>query len=55
MWQNLFKITEKGRSIRLEEGRAEQNAFQTLKELLDTAPLLQYPDFTRSFIIITDA
>ncbi|PNF39993.1 hypothetical protein B7P43_G15585 [Cryptotermes secundus] len=33
----------------------QQNAFQTLKELLVTAPILQYPDFSRPFIITADA
>jgi hypothetical protein len=33
----------------------QQNAFQTPKELLVTAPILEYPDFTRPFIITTDA
>jgi hypothetical protein len=32
----------------------QQNAFQTLKELLVTASILQYPYFTRPFIITTD-
>ena len=30
-------------------------AFEELKELLTTAPLLKYPDFTRPFIMETDA
>ncbi|PNF18074.1 hypothetical protein B7P43_G03322 [Cryptotermes secundus] len=30
-------------------------AFNTLKELLITEPLLQYPDFTRPFVLTTDA
>jgi hypothetical protein len=33
----------------------QQNAFQTLKELLTTAPILQFPDFSQPFIITTDA
>jgi hypothetical protein len=33
----------------------QQNAFQTLKELLVMAPILQYPDYSRLFIITTDA
>jgi hypothetical protein len=32
----------------------QQNAFQTLNELLVTAPISQYPDFTRPLIITTD-
>ena len=30
-------------------------AFNTLKQLLISQPLLQYPDFTRPFILTTDA
>lgn len=33
----------------------EQNAFDTLKRLITTAPNLAFPDFTRSFILDTDA
>jgi len=32
-----------------------ENAFITLKTLLMTEPLLQYPDFTRPFVLTTDA
>jgi hypothetical protein len=32
----------------------EQKAFQTLQELLTTAPILQFPDFSRPFIVTTD-
>lgn len=32
-----------------------QNAFVELKELLVSKPLLQYPDFSRPFIVTTDA
>ena len=31
------------------------DAFVTLKELLTTEPLLEYPDFTRPFVLTTDA
>jgi hypothetical protein len=34
--------------------RAE-DAFVTLKDLLTNEPLLQYPDFTRPFVLTTDA
>ena len=34
--------------------RAE-DAFVTLKDLLTNGPLLQYPDFTRQFVLTTDA
>ena len=32
-----------------------QNAFETLKESLTTAPVLPYPDQDRLFIVVTDA
>ena len=32
-----------------------EDTFVTLKELLMTEPLLQYPDFTRPFVLTTDA
>jgi hypothetical protein len=36
-------------------GEEEQNAFETVKEKLVSAPVLSIPDFTRSFILQTDA
>ena len=33
----------------------QENAFQTLKDHLITAPILQYPDFKQPFYIHTDA
>ncbi|CAK9832809.1 Retrovirus-related Pol polyprotein from transposon 297 [Anthophora retusa] len=38
------------------EWRTEQErSFNTLKEMLCTEPILQYPDFTKPFIVTTDA
>ena len=34
---------------------ATETTFDTLKKLLITEPLLQYPDFTRPFVLTTDA
>jgi hypothetical protein len=36
-------------------GPEEQTCFDSIKELLCTAPVLAYPDFSRKFIIHTDA
>ena len=36
-------------------GEAQERAFKTLREILCTAPLLQYPDFNKPFIVTTDA
>jgi hypothetical protein len=49
----LYDLLKKNASYDWKE--PQQNAFRTLKELLTTAPILQFPDFSRPFIIITDA
>jgi hypothetical protein len=36
-------------------GRDQAEAFQTLKDILSSEPLLQYPDFTKGFIVTCDA
>ena len=36
-------------------GESQENAFRTLKQKLMSKPILQYPDFSREFIITTDA
>jgi hypothetical protein len=48
----LYELLKKGAVYEWRE--PQQNAFQIPKELLVTAPILQYPDFTRKFIITTD-
>jgi len=49
----LTKLTKKGEKF---NWTAEQQiAFQSLKEKLTTAPVLSYPDFTREFLVTTDA
>lgn len=44
---------KKGSKIKLTEEYV--NAFETCKSLLVNAPLLQYPDFSKPFILTTDA
>jgi hypothetical protein len=34
---------------------AQENAFQHLKSKLTSRPILQYPDFSKDFILTTDA
>ena len=36
-------------------GTDQQQAFDTMKEALTMAPILAYPDFTKSFKLHTDA
>ena len=36
-------------------GEQEKLAFETLKDKLVTAPILQYPDFSKPYILTTDA
>ena len=36
-------------------GKEQQSAFKKLKERLDKAPILAYPDFEKPFIVTTDA
>jgi hypothetical protein len=45
----LYDLLKKNASYDWKE--PQQNAFQTLEELLTTAPILQFPDFSRPFII----
>jgi len=49
----LTILTKK--ETRFEWTTEQQKAFDILKEKLTTAPVLHYPDFTRQFIIATDA
>jgi len=36
-------------------GKEQAEAFQTLKDILCSEPLLQYPDFRKGFIVTCDA
>ena len=49
----LTTLTRKG--VPFEWTNEQQQAFQRLKEILSTEPLLIYPDFTQPFIVACDA
>jgi transposase InsO family protein len=43
------------KDAKFEWNEAQEHAFQKLKSKLTTQPILQYPDFTKEFIVTTDA
>ena len=49
----LFNLTAK--STKFEWGESQNTAFQTLKQILTSEPLLIFPDFTKPFYLQTDA
>lgn len=49
----LYELLKKDRQY--EWLNEQEDAFQQLKNLLITEPVLQYPDFTKPFILTTDA
>ena len=49
----LTRLTRK--NVAWQWGAAEQSAFDCIKECLTTTPVLGFPDFSRAFIIQTDA
>jgi len=49
----LTRLTKKGEKFNWTV--EQQNSFQLLKEKLTTAPVLNYPDFQKEFLITTDA
>lgn len=49
----LTKCLKKGHKIEFTEDYV--NAFETCKQILTNDPILQYPDFTKPFILTTDA
>ena len=51
----LSDLTKKGSSTKVKWGESQERSFQTLKALLVKPPILQLPDFNRTFIIQTDA
>ncbi|KAL2076396.1 hypothetical protein ACEWY4_028006 [Coilia grayii] len=51
--QPLHALTQKGKPYSWTE--VEQNAFDTLRHALTHTPILAYPDFSREFLLFTDA
>jgi len=49
----LHKLT--GKNVPYMWGKEQAEAFQTLKDILCSEPLLQYPDFRKGFIVTCDA
>src|SRR5215204_6039437 len=58
--QNMAKIAEplyqlQRKNVPFIWTKERQQAFDTIKQLLTTTPVLAHPDFTKSFILHTDA
>ena len=51
----LTDLTKKGNPTRVHWDQAQENAFETLKSRLESAPILHLPDHSRSYILRTDA
>ena len=49
----LYKLLKKG--AKFEWTEAQENAFQYLKSKLTRQPILQYPEFSKEFVLTTDA
>ena len=49
----LYKLLKK--DTKFEWAEAQENAFQHLKSKLTKQPILQYPDFSKEFVLTTDA
>ena len=49
----IQKLT--GKNVPYVWGKEQAEAFQTLKDILCSEPLLQYPDYKKGFIVTCDA
>ena len=51
----LTDLTKGGQPKKVQWGPSQEKSFQTMKELLTQAPILRLPDFSKPFIVQTDA
>ena len=51
----LTQLLKKGRSVEQGWGPEQQKAFETLKQGFKRYPILRLPDFTKPFVVLTDA
>lgn len=51
----LTDLTKKGQPNNVHWSSKEQTSFETLKGMLTESPILRLPDFTREFVVQTDA
>ena len=51
----LTALTKKGQPNNVHWSNKEQKSFETLKRMLTESPILRLPDFTREFVVQTDA
>ena len=51
----LTDLTRKGQPTKVEWGEPQEKAYMTLKALLAKPPILKLPDFSKQFVLRTDA
>ena len=49
----LTHLTKLG--VKFHWGKSQQEAFEKVRDIIITEPILQYPDFSKPFIVTTDA
>ena len=50
----LSDLTKKGMPNRVSWGEAQEKAFVTLQKALLSRPILKLPDYSKSFVLLTD-